>query len=63
MVCTTLAAPSRTPRRRGRCLDAIAMGRLMPKADGERGEAYQHMVAEIVGQPRPCVGEAGVEDH
>ena len=29
----------------------------------ERGQAHQHMAAEIVGQARPCVGETGVEDH
>ena len=30
MVCTTLAIVSRTPRSTGRCLEAIASGRLMP---------------------------------
>ena len=34
-----------------------------PKSDGERGQAHQHVVAEIVGQTRPRVGETGIEDH
>ena len=63
MVCTTLAtrqqgaAQQRPPPRGDRQRQADA------EPEGERRDAHQHVAAEVVGQPREGVGEAGVDGH
>ena len=58
-----LATVSNAARSTGRRREAIASGRLMPKPDGERGDAHQHVAAEVIGQSRESLGKAGVSYH
>ncbi len=60
MVCTMLAMPSSTLRSNGRCrVDAMAERQADRQADHQRGDADQHMAAEIGGEAREGLGDRG----
>ena len=60
MVWITLAAPNTALRSFGRRAAATPNGRLTARPISERRHADQHMAAEVIGQPRKRIGDAGI---